>query len=170
MNQNENMNRGQFIRELGMSSAALMAFYCLGTATTSCTTKSTDPTPTPTPTPTPSATGLTGNADPSKGKIDFTLDLNVNTYSSLKTAGSYLNVGEVFIAFAKGNKYVALSKNCTHQNNPLKYRIAQDNILCDTHGSEFKTDGSVDKGPATKALVSYKTSISTDGNTLTIKE
>ncbi len=168
----ENMNRGQFLRELGLSSTALMAFYCIGTTATSCTSKASDPTPAmPTPIPTPAATvGLTGNTDPAKGKVDFTLDLTASTYSILKTAGNFLNVGEVFVALAKGNTYVALSKNCTHEGNPLRYRLTEDDIKCDTHGSEFKNSGTVNKGPATKALVSYKATISMDGNMLTVKE
>ncbi|MEZ4903797.1 MAG: hypothetical protein R2822_19595 [Spirosomataceae bacterium] len=34
----ESMKRGQFLRELGLSSGALMAFYCLGTTMTACST------------------------------------------------------------------------------------------------------------------------------------
>jgi cytochrome b6-f complex iron-sulfur subunit len=169
----KNMNRGQFVRELGLSSAALMAFYCLGTATTSCTTDSPTPTPTPTPggttpTPTPVVDGFTGNADPSKAKVDFTIDLTKDTYKSLAMTGAFLNVGEVFIALTKDKKYIAVSKNCTHEGNPLRYVNADDNIKCDTHGSVFTTAGGVKAGPATKALVSYKTELV--GDKLTVKE
>jgi cytochrome b6-f complex iron-sulfur subunit len=171
----EQMNRGQFMRELGLSSAALMAFYCLGTATTSCTTDSPTPAPTPTPggttptpTPTPVVDGFMGNADPSKAKVDFTIDLTKDTYKSLVTAGAFLNVGEVFIALTKDKKYIAVSKNCTHEGQPLRYINADDNIKCDTHGSIFTTAGGVKTGPANKALVSYKTELV--GDKLTVKE
>lgn len=167
----ENIGRGQFLRELGMSSAALMAFYCLGTATTSCTTDKNTPTPTPsgtTPTPTPVVEGFTGNAYPSKAKVDFTIDLTKDTYKSLITAGAFLNVGEVFIALTKDKKYIAVSKNCTHEGNPLRYVNADDNIKCDTHGSIFTTAGTVKTGPAAKSLVSYKTELV--GDKLSVKE
>ena len=161
------------MRELGMSSAALMAFYCLGTATTSCTTDKSTPTPvpggtTPTPTPTPVVEGFVGNADPSKAKIDFTIDLTKDTYKSLTAAGACLNGGEVFIALTKDKKYIAVSKNCTHEGNPLRYVNADDNIKCDTHGSIFTTTGAVKTGPAAKSLVSYKTELV--GDKLTVKE
>ncbi len=73
------MNRGEFLRSLGLSSATLMAYYCMGTTLTACSSGSTnDPTPAP-----GASTGLTGNADTSKGAINFTLDLNSTDYSML---------------------------------------------------------------------------------------
>jgi len=74
------------------------------------------------------------------------------------------------VALAKGKKYVALSKACTHQGTTVDYRSAQDDIFCSNHGSRFALDGAVTNGPATKALTAYKTELSTDGNKLTIKE
>lgn len=165
----DQMKRGEFIRSLGMSSAALMAFYCMGTTLTSCS-KSSDPTPATPATPaTPSTgTGLTGNADASKGAISFTLNLTDANYSKLKTAGQYVIVGSLIVAKTKAGSLVALSKDCTHQGTEVQYRIAQDDIYCNNHGSEYATTGVVKVGPAAKALTQYKTALSTDGNTLTV--
>ena len=164
------LSRGDFIRSLGMNSAALMAFYCMGTTMTSC--KSSDPVVTPVVTPpvTGTATGITGNPSTAAGTVDFTLDLTNANYSTLKTVGNAVKVGDVFVINAKGGNYVALQRLCTHQFlDQLSYRLANDDVYCSHQGSEFKTDGTVNKGPAATALKKYTTVLSTDGNKLRIK-
>ena len=168
------MKRGEFVRSLGLSSAALMAFYCMGTLT-SCSSKN-DPTPVTPPTTTPptttpptTATGLTGNAETSKGAINFTLDLTSTDYKNLKTAGEFVKVGDVLVASAKGGGFAAIQRLCTHQNfDTVSYRLGSDDFLCSTHGSVFATNGSVKGGPAVNAMKLYKTALSTDGNKLTV--
>jgi cytochrome b6-f complex iron-sulfur subunit len=165
MNMQENtMKRGQFLRELGLSSSALLAFYCIGTTMTACSTGSTDPTPiTPV-----TASGITGNADTAKGAISFTIDLTNSNYSKLKTAGNFVIVDSIIVANAKGT-LVALSKVCTHEGTTIGYRSAQNDFFCTNHGSEFSPTGAVEVGPATKPLTVYQAQLSTDGNTLTVK-
>ncbi|WP_338872965.1 Rieske (2Fe-2S) protein [Spirosoma sp. SC4-14] len=165
----EPMKRGEFLRSLGMSSAALMAFYCMGTGLTACSSKSNDPSPSTggTGTTTPS-TGFTGNATESAGAINFTLDLTDSNFSKLKTAGQYAIVGSIIVAKIKNGSLIALSKTCTHEGTEVQYRSAQDDIYCNNHGSEYSTTGAVEVGPATRALTQYKTALSTDGNTLTV--
>ena len=169
----DQMNRGEFIRSLGMSSAALMAFYCMGTGLTSCSSKSTDPSPsTGTGTTTPvTSSGLTGNADTSKGAISFTVDLTNADFSKLKTAGGFTKVGSVLIANTKGSSYVTLQRLCTHEGQDLvSYRLASDDFYCDAHGSTFATNGAVKVAIASgqAAMKLYKTAVSADGNTLTV--
>ncbi|MVM29524.1 Rieske 2Fe-2S domain-containing protein [Spirosoma sp. HMF4905] len=179
----DQMNRGEFIRSLGLSSATLMAFYCMGTGLTACSkSSSNDPTPststetgvvtsgTVTTVPTTSS-GLTGNTQTSKGAISFTIDLTNADFTALKTVGNTLKVGDVLIADTKANGYVALQRLCTHQQNDrVSYQLADDDFLCDAHGSEFRTDGSVkvaaESGQA--AMKVYRTSLSTDSTKLTI--
>ena len=165
----DQMKRGEFLRSLGMSSAALMAFYCMGTGLTACS-KSDDSSNQPTPNPTTG--GFTGNADTSKGAISFTLDLTNSTYSALKTAGQFVVVGSLLVAKIKSGALVALSKTCTHQGVQLEYRSGSDDIYCNPskggHGSEYSTAGAVKVGPAGSPLTQYKTSLSMDGNTLTV--
>ncbi len=162
------LSRGQFLKQLGMSSAALMSFYCLGTGLTSCSSSSDDPTPNPT-TGTGGGTntnsGVTGTTS---GAIDFTIDLTNSNFVKLKTEGEFTYVGDIIIANAKGT-FVALSKVCTHQGTTINYRSGTNDFLCPNHGSQFKTDGTVSKDPATKALTVYKTELLNSGNSLKIK-
>lgn len=163
----ETMPRGEFLKELGLSSAALMAFYCMGTTMTSCTTATDNPTPVAPPVV---STGITGNSDKTKGTINFTLDLTNDNFKALKTEGKFAYTNDIIIANVKGGKFVAISKVCTHQSTTIEYRLAKDDFWCSNHGSEFTADGKVKIGPAVKALAVYKTELSANGNSLTIKE
>lgn len=154
------MKRGEFLKSLGLSTSALMAFYCLGTTMTACG-SSTDPEPEPEP-----SSGLSGTTTGSG--VNFTVDLTHSSYSSLKTAGNYKIIGDVLVAFTNANSYAALSKTCTHQGSELKYRKDLNDIYCDNHFSEFSLTGAVEQGPAATPLKAFKTSLSADGNTLTV--
>ncbi|GLU50793.1 QcrA and Rieske domain-containing protein [Dyadobacter frigoris] len=167
----ETMKRGEFLRSLSLGTSTLMAFYCMGTMT-SCSTGDMDPLTTTTPTTpdtgTGNTSGLTGNTTTSAGAISFTVDLTNATYSKLKTAGSYMIIGDLIVALSTTNTYAALSKVCTHEGTTVQYRSSENDIYCANHGSEFKLTGAVDKGPAVAALKAYKAVLSTDGNTLTV--
>ncbi|MDJ1493574.1 Rieske (2Fe-2S) protein [Cytophagaceae bacterium DM2B3-1] len=165
------MKRSEFLKNLGLSSAALMSIYCLG-GLTSCASES----------PQPNnntggnggggntVAGFTGNAKTSAGKISFTLDLTTDNFKSLLTEGSYLypNSGDVIVAKVKGGGFVALSKACTHQGTTVTYRLNQNDFYCDNHGSEFSTTGSVENGPATAGLTLYAASLDATTNILTV--
>lgn len=159
------MNRGEFIRSLGMSSAALMAFYCMGTTLSACSSKGSDDPAPSTPVP---GTGITGNAELAKGAINFTLSLSDASFSKLKTAGQYVLVGNLIVAKTAAGQYVALSKTCTHEGTDVQYRSTQNDFYCTSHGSEFSTTGAVEVGPAARPLTQYKTALSADGNSLTV--
>ena len=156
----EQMKRGEFLRNLGLSSAALMSFYCMGTLT-SCS--SDDPAP-----------ATPGPTTPGTGKVDFTLDLTNATFSKLKTDGQFVYQDNIIVARVKGGNYVALSKVCTHAGVEVEYRLAQDDFWCNPqkggHGSEYATGGNVQVGPAAQSLKLYKTILSTDGNKLQVTE
>ena len=167
------MKRGDFLRSLGLSTSALMAFYCIGTLT-SCSKSEDNPSPGTTTgngTNTGSGTGtvgFSGNAESAKGKIDFTLDLTSSTYGGLKTAGGYVKVGDVLVANTKSGQYIAVSKTCTHEGGGLDYRLATDDLLCNNHGGQFNTDGSVKLSPPTKALKVFTATLT--NNSLKITE
>lgn len=162
----ETMKRGEFLRSMGLSGGALMALYCMGTLS-SCGSK--DDTVTP-GTGTGTTSGFTGNALTSKGTINFTLDLTDSSYKDLKTEGKFVAVGDIVVANAKGNKLVAIGRICTHEGGNLSYRLAQDDFLCDLHQSEYATNGTVQVGPATKAVKAYKATLSSNGNSLQVSE
>ncbi len=165
----ETLDRSEFIRKLGLGSKALLAFYCLG-GISACSTES--------PEPEDDNSGSTGNTNTggSSGvtgttsgiSVNFTVDLTHATYQKLKTEGEYVYVDGIIIANAKGT-LVALSKACTHEGTSVQYRKNQDDLFCPNHNSRFSTSGSVLASPASKALTVYKTTLSADGNTLTVK-
>jgi cytochrome b6-f complex iron-sulfur subunit len=169
MMKEEKLKRGEFLRSLGLSTSALMAFYCLGTTMTSCG-SSDDPTPDGGGGGGGGGTGLTGTS--TGASINFTVDLTNSTYNKLKTAGQYLIIGDVLVALSTAGNYVALAKACTHEGTQLQYRSATNDLVCSNHGSEFSSTGAIIKGPSTgdsiTALKAYKTSLSTDGNKLTV--
>jgi cytochrome b6-f complex iron-sulfur subunit len=162
----DQMKRGEFLRSLGLSTSTLMAFYCLGTTMTACGSKDDDPDPNPNPNP-GGGTGVTGTTTGSG--INFTVDLANSNYTSLKTAGGSAKVGDVIIAHTNAGAYVALSKACTHEGETINFRSAQNDFLCPRHQSEFSTTGAVEQGPAASPLKVYTVTVSTDGNTLTVK-
>ncbi len=145
LDMNNEMNRGEFLKSLGLSSGALMAFYCLG-GVVSC---KSDSQPEPI-------------AQPVNSKLDFTLDLNSNDFKKLKTEGEYIYKDAIIIANIKGGKYVALAKACPHQGTAVQYRLSNDDFYCPNHGSQFKTTGKVDKSPATTDLKVFNTELKAD--------
>lgn len=160
------LSRGQFLRKLGLSSGALMAFYCLGTGLTACSgSGGDDPTPTG-----PGGGGTTSGAikgTTSGAGIDFTIDLTHADYTKLKTAGEYAYVANIIIANT-GSSYVALSRLCTHEGSTILYRSGSNDFRCPNHGSEFNLDGSVKLSPATQSLAVFKTEVQNSGNTLRV--
>lgn len=168
------IKRGEFLRSLGLSSGALMALYCMGTgALSSCSSKSDDSVTPGTTTGTGgtnTSTGFTGNASTAKGAINFTLDLTDTNYKDLKTEGKFVAVGDIVVANAKGGKLVAIGRICTHEGGNLSYQLAPDNFVCDLHGGVFGTNGAVQAGPPTRAVKAYKTTLSSNGNSLQVSE
>lgn len=161
------LSRGQFLRQLGLSTGALMAFYCMGTGLTACSSSDDgDPTPNPGPGPGPgTSTAIKGTT--SGANIDFTVDLTNADYSKLKTSGEFNYVANIIIV-NNGGTYMALSKVCTHEGSTIAYRPATNDFKCPNHGSEFNLDGTVKLSPATNSLVVYKTEIQNSGNTLRV--
>lgn len=163
------MKRGDFLRSLGLSTSTLMAYWCLGTTMTACGSSDDDPNPNPDPDPNPGTggSGITGTTTGSG--INFTVDMTNSNNSKLKTNGNYIIAGEVLVAKTTAGSYIALSKICTHEGNPVQYRSSSNDIFCPTHGSEYNISGAVTQGPAPAALKAYTVTVSSDGNTLTVK-
>jgi Rieske Fe-S protein len=125
-------------------------------------------------------TGDTGyNFDASSGTI--TIDIT-KIYQSLQTVGSgivlsgsntFASLGLIVIR-ASNSSVRALSRNCTHAGFSVNFDGANNNLPCSqqggSHGSIFNLDGSVQKGPATRALTSYNASINSEGTLITITQ
>ncbi|MET7255099.1 QcrA and Rieske domain-containing protein [Dyadobacter jiangsuensis] len=161
------MKRGEFLRSLGLSTSTLMAFYCLGTTMTACGSKDDDPNPDPDPNPGTGGSGISGTTTGTA--INFTVDLTNSNTSKLKNNGESIITGDVLVAKTTAGSYVALSKICTHEGNAVAYRSSSNDVFCQTHGSTFSIAGAVTNGPATTALKTYTVTVSSDGNTLTVK-
>ncbi|NID11590.1 Rieske (2Fe-2S) protein [Fibrivirga algicola] len=166
------VSRGEFMRSLGMSSAALMAFYCMGTLS-SCKGSTSDPAPviiTPGGTTGGGSSGVTGNASTSAGAINFTADLTNANFAGLKTPGNFVNVGDIIVFNAAGS-YKALSRICTHQGGNLSYQASSNDLVCSLHQATYGIDGSTKTPPVgggtTTAVKSYTVTVT--GNSLQVK-
>jgi cytochrome b6-f complex iron-sulfur subunit len=165
--ENKTLNRGQFLKTLGLSSKALIAFYCIG-AVTACSKDEVMADG--------NTGGTTGGGTPNMGlsgtttgdSLDFTLDLTSANYGKLKNVGEFVIVGDALVANANGN-YIALSKTCTHQGTQLQYRKNEGDIWCNNHGSEFNLTGTVKKSPASMSLKVFKTTFDGTTQSLSVK-
>lgn len=151
------LSRGQFLKQLGLSSATLMAFYCMGTLSSCSSEKQIDPKP---------VNPVTGG---NNSKIDFTLDLNNADFKGLKTDGEFV-IKDSLIVFNTGGKYFALEKACTHAGTTVAFRKATIDVWCSNHGSVFGIDGTVKNGPAATGLTTYKTETLDSGNKIRVFE
>ncbi len=151
------MKRSEFIRSLGLSSGALMAFYCMG-GLTACSSEKGDPAP--------------GKAPGAGAKVDVSLDLNSADYSKLKTNGEFVVLKDqpVIVARKNDGTFVALAKECTHQGTTVSYQAANDRFNCPAHGSNFSATGGVLNGPATAPLKQFKTELNSSTNILRVYE
>jgi cytochrome b6-f complex iron-sulfur subunit len=162
----EELSRGQFLKQMGMSSKALMAFYCMGTLA-ACTKEDVpDPMLNEDPKTDENTTGIDGTS--TGANISFKLDLTHSEFTKLKTDGAFAYAGDVIIANVGTDAYIALSKKCTHEGTSVEYRKDTKNFRCPTHGSEFSSSGTVTKSPAGTPLIVFKVTLSADKNTLTI--
>ncbi|WP_020595134.1 ubiquinol-cytochrome c reductase iron-sulfur subunit [Spirosoma panaciterrae] len=144
----EAIDRLAFLKQLGLSGAALVAFCCSGTLS-SCKSNEVSP------------------AAPASA-TDITLDLTTGTYAGLTTVGGYAYTGSILVAHIKNGSYIALSKVCTHEGSTVQYRSNSDSIYCPNHGATFDTSGVVTGGPARQSLTQYKATLSSDGKSLRI--
>lgn len=61
----------------------------------------------------------------------------------------------------------ALNPTCTHKGCPVDWKQDSQDIFCACHGSTYKTDGTVVKGPSTSPLESYD--IKVEGDAILVK-
>jgi cytochrome b6-f complex iron-sulfur subunit len=144
------IERKEFMKQVGIGFGAILLTNCL----TSC--------------------GETEIPDPMPGgggdKIDFTLNLNIAANNSLNTKGGFVVSNKVIIARTLADTFIAVASSCTHQGTTINYRPATNDFLCPNHGSQFTAVGGVQVGPATAALVKYKTAYDATAKTLRIFE
>jgi cytochrome b6-f complex iron-sulfur subunit len=134
------MDRKEFLATLGMGAAAIACSYCFDGCKTN--------------------DNLTGPPT----NVDFTLDLTNAAYAALNNNGGYLYNGGVIVARTLSGSYIAVSQACTHAGVAVQFNGSE--FVCPAHGSIFRTDGSVARGPAGTPLARYN--ISLNGNSLRV--
>ena len=88
--------------------------------------------------------------------------LALSEYPELAAVGGEVlltdpKAGNIIVARVSSSSVVCLSSQCTHAGCPVKYNQQADRFDCPCHGSQFAYDGSVIRGPATRALTSFPT-------------
>jgi Rieske Fe-S protein len=73
------------------------------------------------------------------------------TSTSDVPVGSGVIVGDTVITQPAAGTFTGLSSTCTHAGCKVS-EVTDGEIICPCHGSRFRLDGSVAKGPATKPL------------------
>ena len=91
------MDRKEFLKSLGFSTAAIMAVSSLSVI--------------------PGCTSNSGIPSPN-AKADFTIDITDPTYAALKTTGGYIVKDGVVVAHTQNGTYAAVTVVCSHQGNP----------------------------------------------------
>ncbi len=139
------MDRKEFLSQIGLGTAGLVLFGCMS----SCKKEGS----------TPSAP--TG--------VNISLDLTQSSNSALATPGGSLVVSNGAIIVAQtltGGTYLAVSRACPHEQEPVDYEPTKNDFYCRYHSSRFQSTGAYVSGPAGSSLTQYKTSL--NGNILTI--
>jgi nitrite reductase/ring-hydroxylating ferredoxin subunit len=93
--------------------------------------------------------------------------LNLTDYAALKAdsgsvrlavAGMPSSFSQIIVSRAAGPVFYAVTSLCTHQGCTVNaFSSSANALVCPCHGSQYKPDGTVLKGPATKALTQYAT-------------
>jgi cytochrome b6-f complex iron-sulfur subunit len=134
------MTRKEFIAQVGMSAAILLAPACIS-GLSSCKKKSVK----------------------KPRSIDFTLD--VSTGALAANGGALVHDG-VIVARTMGGSYIAIDSACSHEGTTINYVPASNSFKCPNHGAAYDANGNVLQGPATTSLQDYKTSL--NGNSLRV--
>ena len=136
------MDRKEFLSQVGLGAAALLAPVCLGGL---------------------AACGKSGGSPSAPTNVDFTLDVSTGP---LATNGGYLVRNNIIIARTNSGGFLAVSAACTHEGTNVNYVASSNKFVCPNHGAQFSSTGAVTLGPATRNLTSYNTSL--NGNTLRV--
>lgn len=136
------MDRKEFLKQLGLTSAVIFTGACLG----GCSKNNSTP------------------AAPTN--VDFTLSLADSANTALNTAGGFIYKNGIIIAKTLSGSIIAVSQACTHEGGTVQFQANNNRLYCPLHGAMFQVDGTVLAGPARTPLTVYKTSLS--GNNLRV--
>ncbi|ARK13654.1 Rieske 2Fe-2S domain-containing protein [Fibrivirga algicola] len=143
MTKTDLINRNAFLKQLGFSSAAILATACLGSCSAADTTVA------------PLAS-------------DIVLDLTATSNAALANNGGYVVLSSQNVVVARTNTgaYAAVTLICSHEGQrKITYRTSE--FYCTEHGARYDNNGVGLNSEGSKGLKTYATSLS--GTTLTIK-
>ena len=131
------MNRKDFLKNLGLSGAAVFATYCVG-GLSSCSSNNVTP----------------------DSVADFTLDLTAVANKNLTVNGGYVITNNVVIARTKTGDYLAVTKICSHEGNPnITFDASNNRFSCSSHGALFDLQGKGLNSTGVKGIKVYQTAL-----------
>lgn len=129
------MDRKDFLAQVGVGAAALLAPICLGGI---------------------AGCGKSDSTPSAPSNVDFTLDISTG---ALASNGGYLVNQGVLVARTSTGSFLAVSAACTHEGTLVTFSSANTNFVCPNHGAKFSSTGAVTQGPATRSLTTYQTAL-----------
>ena len=139
------MDRKEFLSQIGLGAAGMVLFGCM------------------------SGCKKSGDTPSAPSNVNVVIDLTQTANLALATPGGSLVVSNGAIIVAQtlaGGVYLAVSRSCPHEQQPVHFEPTKDDFFCPSHSSRFTSTGAYVSGPAGSSLTQYKTSI--NGNILTI--
>ncbi len=114
-NISKQIERRDFLKNLGLGGAALMAIYC---------------------------TGSCKNMDMAVPNVaQFNIDLTATANSALTKNGGYIIKNDVVIARTMQGSYVAVTLICSHEQRREVTFTTNNEFYCTAHGARFDTTG-----------------------------
>lgn len=109
------------------------------------------------------------NTGPQGPTVNFTIDLNNSTYSSLGYAGGYAYINGVIIARINDytDGFIAVAQTCTHNGCTINYSPGSMTFVCPCHGGTYDLNGNVIAGPPPYPVKKYN--VTRNGNILSIQ-
>jgi nitrite reductase/ring-hydroxylating ferredoxin subunit len=165
------MNRYNFLKNLGLRGAALMAVMtgCVNeedtyveALTLNANGQSTTGPVSATVAAPASATGTAADVLAVKNPL---LKLDLTTTAALKNVGGYIARSGYVVAQVSAGVYVAVTQTCSHE--PKKQIILNSNeFYCTAHGARFNLNGTGKNSLGSRGITLYK--VITDGKTLVV--
>jgi Rieske Fe-S protein len=92
------------------------------------------------------------------------IELEIEKVTELGVPGGMIGVqarGEkpILVMRLEDQQFRAMSMKCTHLGCTVRWDNEEQLLRCPCHGSRFKDDGSVEKGPAKSSLRQYPTQL-----------
>jgi cytochrome b6-f complex iron-sulfur subunit len=142
----EAISRTKFLKNVGLSSAAIFAAtYCSGVLSSCTNEKETVP--------------------PSPGAGLLTIDLQLPEFSKLNTKGEFIIKKDIVVANTSDGNFVAVPLLCSHAGfKEVQYNKTE--FICTAHGARFDNEGKGLNANGKNGLKLYK--VTKAGNILTI--